>query len=1012
MSNDFDPYHRWLGIPPSEQPPNHYRLLGIQLYEDDADVIAEAADQRMSHLRTHQSGKHSKLSQKLLNEVSAARICLLKPERKKSYDEALRDESSKPAEASNPSEETQASTSESGPEVPKIATKSQGYAQQYRQRATPLRLPLILAAAALVVVVLTVATIAIVLSPKVSEPANGDGQREVAEKEENPNENDDPASQQANDKASQSTESKLPSSATVEQERLTEPERGTPNASESDSSPTSDMQNVETSSPEKPSETTADPMDAAPVDKMEPETLIVGTAPNQLPNLDIALQKAKPGDTIEIHHRGPLEFNPVNLTAKTPLKIMGGKTGEDVDFRPLIRVRAASSAEQPERAIFYGDDLQLHVKKIHLAAGGQAASFFELKSGRIEIEDCTLTVGSVAPYWEAPSSPMALLKTRQSSGQIELVVKRSLLRGSRLESCAVLDGSTNVHISVNQTVWAGGRAPWIAATGIQNLLELNLQSCTLCNLVNALRWENSRTQSQDHPSVNAVVDNVIFVGAKSSQEPLIVWNPKDSEDDVSKATEEGRFVWKGENNVYHLFPTFFRKRNTGQSQDVTDWTRYLLKQSGSGAARVADPFFYVQPDGIELDHVQANDLSPRFLQDRILVQRLREQPIGADDSQVPHGPILALRESATTTSSGAPRTPRILQINQKSGPLRTLEEAFREARDGDVIEFTDSETYTPTRDFLAEPARGILVSPVNNLTVRAAKNTDPVIFLRDDVHKGRLPDSELFLFHMPKGNLVLDGLHFRIGTSVSTPRAITLCEDAKFFRVTNCTVVELVPGCGIPGPPGTDFSSSETLAFHFGPNTDSCLKWLENSVFISQGGPGYFLGGNPTGEDGHLLFLRNCLFRGNSSYWAERPRFVLRMESNSIFGRVASLHHSCSLFSTSCEDNLVVSKGSIFGLHPYVIGRGEKRGARNAVWEGTRPSSANKRSEGALGFIPGPILPYPPQPSGRSTASSPYRSFELKEKQPAATMAHDGGPVGIRAQYLPKLPGLPRTFFQ
>ena len=25
----MDPYHVWLGIPPEEQPPNHYRLLGI-----------------------------------------------------------------------------------------------------------------------------------------------------------------------------------------------------------------------------------------------------------------------------------------------------------------------------------------------------------------------------------------------------------------------------------------------------------------------------------------------------------------------------------------------------------------------------------------------------------------------------------------------------------------------------------------------------------------------------------------------------------------------------------------------------------------------------------------------------------------------------------------------------------------------------------------------------------------------------------------------------------------------
>ena len=35
----FDPYHRWLGIPPEEQPAHFYRLLGIKALEDNADVI-------------------------------------------------------------------------------------------------------------------------------------------------------------------------------------------------------------------------------------------------------------------------------------------------------------------------------------------------------------------------------------------------------------------------------------------------------------------------------------------------------------------------------------------------------------------------------------------------------------------------------------------------------------------------------------------------------------------------------------------------------------------------------------------------------------------------------------------------------------------------------------------------------------------------------------------------------------------------------------------------------------
>ena len=39
----FDPYHKWLGIPPEQQPASHYRLLGIAEFESDADVIDTAA---------------------------------------------------------------------------------------------------------------------------------------------------------------------------------------------------------------------------------------------------------------------------------------------------------------------------------------------------------------------------------------------------------------------------------------------------------------------------------------------------------------------------------------------------------------------------------------------------------------------------------------------------------------------------------------------------------------------------------------------------------------------------------------------------------------------------------------------------------------------------------------------------------------------------------------------------------------------------------------------------------
>jgi hypothetical protein len=89
MNNKFDPYHIWLGIPPDEQPPNHYRLLGIQVGESNVEVIERAADGRALQLKTAQASKHSDLSQKLLNEVAAAKVYLLNPAKKVAYDALL-----------------------------------------------------------------------------------------------------------------------------------------------------------------------------------------------------------------------------------------------------------------------------------------------------------------------------------------------------------------------------------------------------------------------------------------------------------------------------------------------------------------------------------------------------------------------------------------------------------------------------------------------------------------------------------------------------------------------------------------------------------------------------------------------------------------------------------------------------------------------------------------------------------------------------------------------------------
>jgi len=104
MTDPFDPYHVWLGIPPEQQPPNHYRLLAIELFENSPDVIASAADRQMVHLRTFQTGKHAAESQKLLNQVAAAKVCLLDPKKKAVYDQQLRQRLQPSVHARNPPE--------------------------------------------------------------------------------------------------------------------------------------------------------------------------------------------------------------------------------------------------------------------------------------------------------------------------------------------------------------------------------------------------------------------------------------------------------------------------------------------------------------------------------------------------------------------------------------------------------------------------------------------------------------------------------------------------------------------------------------------------------------------------------------------------------------------------------------------------------------------------------------------------------------------------------------------
>jgi hypothetical protein len=74
MHGAFDPYRKWLGIRSADRPLNHHQLLGLELFEDDDETISHAADQRIQYVRALAVSDYAELSQRVLNELAAAKV--------------------------------------------------------------------------------------------------------------------------------------------------------------------------------------------------------------------------------------------------------------------------------------------------------------------------------------------------------------------------------------------------------------------------------------------------------------------------------------------------------------------------------------------------------------------------------------------------------------------------------------------------------------------------------------------------------------------------------------------------------------------------------------------------------------------------------------------------------------------------------------------------------------------------------------------------------------------------
>jgi pSer/pThr/pTyr-binding forkhead associated (FHA) protein len=115
----LDIYHQWLGIKPEEQPPSLYRLLGVSDFEQNTEVIRNAAERQAMHVRRLARGEFTDVGQELLNEIAAAKIALMNPSKRLAYDQSLR--------SATPEAELENGLGATLMESPKDAHQSQPY---------------------------------------------------------------------------------------------------------------------------------------------------------------------------------------------------------------------------------------------------------------------------------------------------------------------------------------------------------------------------------------------------------------------------------------------------------------------------------------------------------------------------------------------------------------------------------------------------------------------------------------------------------------------------------------------------------------------------------------------------------------------------------------------------------------------------------------------------------------------------------------------------------------------
>jgi len=686
--------------------------------------------------------------------------------------------------------------------------------------------------------------------------------------------------------------------------------------------------------------------------------------------------------------------------------------------RNLKKIAQDPAAIKP---LFYGDKLELQFKKLHLACGGASRApleaLFRCKSGTVGFEDCTVTASTdeATLFAEGPAIPFIRLEGSRTQ-HLDLNFTRTLIRGARLKSLTQISADGSVTISGEQFIWAGGQGNLIELGQGGSRAKLKLKNSTIYNITSVLDIPSYHLTGSDTDNLfDLELDrSIISAREKGTSQFAIISNSENQAIDNNRWQRLLKVA--STNSVLTNFdswlPTTDKLRSIAEFRTLLQIDKTELTDTRSR--------FRVYPAGVELQEVTAEDFDVPQTPGGKGTKKTTEanDVVGVQASELPS--VLARiseRPVASAEEAVKPRgLPVVIEVSKKNGPIRSLEEAFTKAQGEDVvIQIADSETYIPARNFDVDSKSGVLYTEnVAHLTIKAADGETPTIVISDSpqYQVGTVPSlahwegtPQLFLFSTRCHSMDFEGLNFVTDISRNMRHSVVLTTATK-LRMTNCKILDN----STAAQSYLSFSNGYAVVISYSPSVSSeaCLPgaaihWIENVIIEHplpsiDTVPEHFvqlptaLSISAGGTSTHVLFRNSAIATNHTILFNAAGNTWLEMENCTFHGRLVTMHtaprsakvEDCIIF---CAPNPVVSHP------PGQVDTVNVRGGNNAVWMLNAPLTAQTRNIGPMRWMPGPLLTKQPLLD---------RNYQLKGRQPASTMATDGGAVGIRLEKLLK----------